>query len=125
MLLDTSVIVRVLSGDDKAKAERAVRFLKTKPTQFTDVSFAETVWVFVKVYGYERKRVSEVLKKFIQEPKISCNRPIIEKTLELYSAKNIKFIDCYLAAVSLATDGQILSYDLDFNKIAGLKRVEP
>ena len=124
-VVDTSVILRLLTMDDENKAKRFLSYLKVNRVVLVDMVFAEVAWTLSTYYKFPKNNVLSGLRLLITNSQITFDRQLLEQTLSLYERHNIKFIDCYLSASALHTDGQILSYDKDFNRIADLKRVEP
>lgn len=70
-LLNTSKVVRYLTGDPPELAERAVRVIDGQERlQVTDVVIAETAYVLMSVYGIPRSVVVNHLVDFLQKENI-------------------------------------------------------
>ena len=70
-LVDTSVVVRYLTGDPPELAERAAGILDgVQDLLIPPVVLAEAAYVLTSVYGVERKTVVDVLVEFIQKENI-------------------------------------------------------
>lgn len=127
LVIDTNVILRFVVGDDEEKADRVEKFLKTK-TRFlvNDVVAAEVYFVLKSYYKHPRLKIVESLRGFLEQPQVEYNRPIIDGTLDILSEHNIDFADAYTATIALIeSDCRVMTFDEDFDNIAGIKRVEP
>lgn len=127
-LLDTNLIIRFLTSDDLQKAKNVKRMLSSGKTFFLpEVAFAEIVWVLISYYGFEREEIYEKLKSLLSFRKISCNRLVLSQALENYhNFAHLDFVDCYLAALAQEKESNVLySYDRGFDKVKGIKRLEP
>ena len=87
----------------------------------------EIVWVLSSYYGFGKDEIYEKLKSLLSFRKISCNRSLLFQALENYNNfGHLDFVDCYLAALAKEDSGNVLySYDKGFDKVMGVKRLEP
>lgn len=70
-LVDTSVVVRYLTGDPPDMAERAASILdRRQGLAITDVVIVETAYVLTSVYGIPRDIVVDHLIAFLQKKNI-------------------------------------------------------
>lgn len=70
--LDTSVVVRYLTGDPSELAEQAAKIIDMEDDlQITDVVVAETAYVLTSVYQVSRDVVVDHLVAFLQKENIS------------------------------------------------------
>ncbi len=70
-LLDTSIVVRYLTGDSPELAERAARVIDVETDLVvTDVVLAETAYVLTSVYKVAREVVVDHLVAFVQKRNI-------------------------------------------------------
>ena len=61
--VDTNVLVRHLTGDPRAIAERATAFLASEPELYlADLVVAETVYVLESFYKAPREQVAEAMR---------------------------------------------------------------
>lgn len=71
-ILDTSIVVRYLTGDPPDLAEQAARIIDEEDQlQVTDVAVAETAYVLTSVYRVARDVVVDHLIAFLQKENIS------------------------------------------------------
>lgn len=70
--LDTSLVVRYLTGDTPEMAEQAAQIIDWEENlRITDVVLAETAYVLVSVYNVPRDVVADHLVAFVQKQNIS------------------------------------------------------
>ena len=127
-LLDTNLLLRFLTSDDPKKAKAVANLLKTlkDPLMVTDLAFAELAWVMASFYDFDKEQIINKLASILNFKKIRSNKKLLRKSLSIYAAHNIDFIDAYHAAyASLKSFDVIYSYDKDFDKVKGVKRIEP
>jgi predicted nucleic acid-binding protein len=130
--LDTDILVRYLTRDDERQAEAALALLRRveqgeeKVTTSPLVIF-ETVFTLQKRYQVSRSQIREALTDIISLRGIEIpNKPLYLQALDLYAQKNISFADAYNAVCMQSQHvNEIYSWDGDFDKIAGIVRIEP
>ncbi len=132
--LDTNIILRYLTRDDPAKAQRCYAlFQQLKRKQIRLVTsesvLAEVVYVLSSssLYNQPRENVRTLLLPIIGLPglKIS-NRRVFLRALELYASTRMDFEDCLsIAHMERLKINTILSYDQDFDRVKGIQRREP
>jgi len=127
MVIDSDVIIRFFTNDDKKKAARFRKFLMSKKKGYvSDVTVAEIYWTLKLFYRYSKEKIIELIESLIESSSIKCNRKVLRECLRILREKNISFIDAHTAAwSSIKDDGKILSFDRDFDKFSLVKRVEP
>lgn len=133
VILDTNVIIRLLTADDKVKQEKAARlFEKIKEGKITafihDVIFAEIVFVLVskKLYGLSKHKIQALLLPIINLASIKFNgKKKIKRALELFVKYDIDFEDALIASDAENEKKEILSFDRDFKKIPLVISSEP
>ena len=132
--VDTNIFIRFLTKDDPKKSEACFNlFKKCKDgklnLQTTESVIAEVVYVLMspRLYNLKKPEIYELLLPIltINSLKITSKSFII-KGLEMFAEKNIDFEDAILASCALKSEsGKVFSYDKDFDKINGIKRLEP
>jgi predicted nucleic acid-binding protein len=127
-LVDTNLVVRFLTGEPEKQAALAARFFqdaegKKTTLRFCPIVIAEVVFVLTgKIYGFPRKQVAEKLLEFLRNPSFKVQElEVLEKALELFSARKIDFADAYLAATAIVSNYGVVSFDRDFRGIEGLE----
>jgi len=132
--LDANVILRYLLRDDEIKAQHCLQLLEKAERReialrTTDLVVAELVWVLESpvTYNLPREKVKGLLLPVIFLPGLKLpGKKLYRQIFELYVDQGIDFIDAY-SAVHMGKQGltRIYSYDSDFDRIAGVSRVEP
>lgn len=133
IILDTNVIIRLLTADDKTKQEKAARlFGKIKEGKVTafvhDVIFAEIVFVLVskKLYNLPKRKIQALLLPIVNLTNIKFkSKKRVKRALELFVKYDIDFEDALIAADAENEKIEIISFDKDFKKIPLIISKEP
>ncbi len=125
-LVDANLLIRFLTGDDPKKAKKVKKLLSSGDGTLwlMDITLAEIVWTLTSFYELDKAAVIDKIRGILVLPSIRANKKILSRSLDLYSEKNVDFIDAYLAAVSLEEGVDIYSLDKDFDKIEKVKRLK-
>lgn len=115
--LDTSIVVRYLTGEPPELAEKAARIIDGEERlQVTDVVLAETAYVLTSVYGISRSVVVDHLIAFLQKENISpfaLDKGVVLQALLLCrSSGRVSFADAMLWAAARSSGGNVV-YSLD------------
>ena len=116
-LLDTSMLVRYLTGDPPELAERASQVIDQEDGLLvSDVVIAETAYVLTSVYKVPREVVVDSLILFIQKQNI---RPfalekdsLLQALLLCRSSGRVSFADALVWAAARSTETLVV-YSLD------------
>jgi len=115
--LDTSIIVRYLTGDTPELAEQAAKIIDSdEDLKISDVVLAETAYVLTSVYKIPREVVVDNLVTFMQKKNISPYA--LEKGLVLQAllfcrpSGRISFADAMVWAAARSAGNKII-YSLD------------
>ena len=116
-LLDTSIVVRYLTGDLHDLAERASQVIdQEEGLQVSDVVIAETAYVLTSVYKVPREVVVDHLILFLQKRNI---RPfaldkddLLQALLLCRPSGRVSFADALVWSVGRSTEEKII-YSLD------------
>jgi predicted nucleic acid-binding protein len=126
--IDTNIIVRHLTGDPPAMAERATRFLASqRDLLLTDLILAETVYVLESFYEAPRNQIAEAIRSMIAFESIVCVDPaMLLRAIEVYETDRLDFAEAYLVASAESTQvGRIASFDHAIDRVATVERVQP
>jgi predicted nucleic acid-binding protein len=104
-LLDTSVVVRYLTGDPARLAARAARIIESGETlAVTDVVIAETAFVLSSVYGVARPAVVDGLVQLLQRENVVTLRldkgSVVQALLMCRPTKRVSFADAMVWAAA-------------------------
>ena len=93
----------------------------------TDLVIAEIIWVLESYYELPKNDVREKVEKILNTTNLICQqKDIILNALNVYTEKNIDYIDAFNAMIILEKGiEELYSYDPHYNRIEGLTRLEP
>jgi predicted nucleic acid-binding protein len=133
--IDTSVIIRLVSGDDPAKQAASVQlFQAVEQGRLTviapDTVIADAVFVLTspRTYRMPRPVVAAALARLVRLPAFKVqNRRAVLRALDLFgSTTRLDFGDALIVAVAeQQKSSTVYSYDTDFDAFPGLTRQEP
>ncbi|MDW7711718.1 MAG: PIN domain-containing protein [Deferrisomatales bacterium] len=116
-LVDTSVIVRYLTGDPPHLADRAAALLdREEDLEVTDVALVEAAHVLTSVYGVPREvavdSLTELLQKENIRPRGLDRATVLEGLLLCRPSGRVSFADALIwAAARSAGIGRIYTFD--------------
>ncbi len=132
--LDANIFLRHLLADHEVQSPACFNLFQAiergDATAWTShLVIAEVVFVISnkRTYNVERERSRELLLPLIGLPGLKiANKRIFRRVFDLYVAHPMSFIDAYHAVlVGGRRPPELYSYDTDFDRIAGLTRLEP
>jgi predicted nucleic acid-binding protein len=126
--IDTSILVRHLTGDPPDMAQRATRYLALEHDLLVvDLVVAETVYVLESFYEAPRRQVGEAIRSLIAFDSIVCVDPaLLLRAVEVYETDRLDFAEAYLVACAETTEvGRVASFDRAVDRIDTVERVEP
>lgn len=123
--LDSNIILRYLLDDPEA-ASVEVLLRSRQKLVLLDIVFAEVIWTLISFYKWDKDRVISLTSGLLNLQSISANRKLLLGSLEFYKKSKIKYTDAYIAASMIEKEEKgIYSFDRDFDKVKGIKRLEP
>lgn len=130
--LDTNILLRFFTGDDKQKAQQALNlFMRIERGEEKVITSSlvifETVFTLQRLYRVPRNEIKNKLLPIISMRGIHLpDKSVYYRAFDLYVTKNISFADAYNAAYMISEEVfNIYSWDKDFDKIEGIVRFEP
>ncbi|HLE80540.1 MAG TPA: PIN domain-containing protein [Dehalococcoidia bacterium] len=116
-LLDTSMVVRYLTGDPQDMAELAASVIdREEGLQVTDGVLMETAYVLTSVYGVRRQSVVDHLILFLQKENIGTfglgKDHVLQALLLCRPSGRVSFADALLWAAARSTNAKVV-YSLD------------
>ena len=117
--LDTSVLVRYLTGDPEESAARATALLRSGETLWvTEAALLETAYVLEKRYGHPRDAVIGALLNLIREPYVQLQgveyHALLQALLFCRGSNRVSFGDALIWAAAYADQGDVYSFDQRF-----------
>ena len=132
--LDTNILVRYMARDDERKAQASLALLQRvergeEVVVTSDLVIAEAVFVLQSScrYNVPKRRIRELLEPIIALRGLRLPRKALySRAFDLYCEQNMGFADAFNVAY-MESRGltEVYSYDSDFDRVEGLKRVEP
>jgi predicted nucleic acid-binding protein len=132
--VDTNILIRLLTGDDPEKQERAKHLfehIERKELQVTArlTVIADTVYVLssARFYNLPRSEIAALLRPLLRLPAFRIRqRELVLRALEFYEAFNFDFTDAVIYAAMLHARSKVVySFDEDFDELPEITRQEP
>jgi uncharacterized protein len=127
-IVDTNLLIRYLTGDDKEKADQVEKLFRTSKEKLAlpDLVIAEIIWVLTSTYKLSKVEVITKIESILSLDVLEADKKLNKAALENYKDHNINWIDAYIAALVQTNKHEgIYSYDRDFRKIPNIRWVEP
>lgn len=126
--VDTSILIRHLTGDPPDMAARATRYLESAPQLLlADSIVAETVCVLESFYKAPRGQVAEAMRSLIAFDSITTVDPaLLLRAIEVYEVDRLDFAEAYLVANAESTGvNRIASFDTAIDRVTTIERIDP
>jgi predicted nucleic acid-binding protein len=126
--VDTNILVRHLTGDPPALAERASRYLaQADELLLPDLILAEIAYVLESFYEVPRRQVATTLRAVLAFPAVRViDSDLLHRAVEVYDVDRLDFADAYLVASAERTGvGVIASFDPSIDRVTSVHREEP
>ena len=128
---DANPFVALLAGPDHSDHLRALDLFRSVAEGrlgllVTPVVVAEVAFVLWRRLGRDRATVAAELSQLVAaDGLVVVERAIIERALEIHgSTGGLDFVDAYLAASAvLVGPPNVASFDRDFDRIEGIRRI--
>ncbi len=133
--LDTNIFVRLLAADDEKKTDACFRLFQRiqrgeESVTTAEVIIAEVVYVLSSpsLYRLSHEEISSRLAPLLSLRSLKLrNKRTYLRALDLYATyPSLDFEDA-LSAAHMERQGisEIVTYDRDFDRLPGIKRIEP
>jgi len=125
--LDTNVVVRYVTQDDRTQSAAAVRLIRSlspaAPGFLSLIVIVELTWVLETCYRLEKQEVIQVLDTLLRSKELIVERAEIAwRALRRFSAGNSDFADCLIECCCQSAGCQhTVTFDQDAAKSAGMK----
>jgi len=122
-LLDTNVVLRFLTRDPRALAERADRLLARAQAgeialRLTPIIVAEIVWALASRYGHPPDRIAAALSAFLRaEGILADERDGLLEALDVMVERRVSFPDAYVAVTARRAEEPVCTFDRDFKRL--------
>jgi predicted nucleic acid-binding protein len=130
--LDTNIFLRYFTKDDEKKAYDVLALLKRierneEKVISSPLVIFEVIFTLQSYYKLPREEIKELLLPILNLRGLKLPfKSVFEKALEMFPQVNIPFTDIF-NYYFMVEEGikEIYSYDEDFDKFEGIKRLEP
>ncbi len=130
--IDANIVLRYLLRDSPEQAERARALIHRiwdgrEQVYLPDIALADIVWTLHRFYKRTRQEIRDVLLPMLKMDGLRMrDKDMAIQAVLLFSDSGINFSDALIAA-EMARSGreEIYTYDRDFDRVPGLRRVEP
>ena len=132
--IDTNLFLRYFTRDDEEKAKKVLTLLKRVEEADEEIITSplvifETIFTLESFYKISRVEIKELMLPILNLRGLKLqNKVMYQEVLDIYEKRNISFADAdAFNSVFMLKKGikEIYSYDTDFDKIKGIKRVTP
>lgn len=130
--LESNVLLRYFTQSDPAMAEAARRLIlrieeRAERVVISVVVLLEVVFTLERSYRVPKSQICEMMRDLVSLPGIQLNEKHVYFTaLDLYVDLNISFGDAYNAALMSSQElGEVYSWDTDFDRVPGIRRILP
>ncbi len=119
IVLDTSVLLRFFTQDNKNKAEKVRNLLLSRENLLLiDAVLLELVFTSMKVYKQSKTQILEMLKFLLARINIQISQEI-RKAVKIYEHTNVSITDSLV--VAYGEGNKIASFDDQLLKVGGVK----
>ena len=126
--VDTSVLIRHLTGEPPEMATRATQFLISEDELLVvDLVIAETVYVLESFYEAPRPAIALAIRSLLaMESVVVVDAPLLLRAIDVYENDRIDFAEAYLVACAETTGtARVASFDRSIDRVASVERIEP
>lgn len=130
--IDTNIFLRHLLQDHEEQSRKASRYLsRLDAGEFQAETGAavigEVVFTMVRGYKIPRLEVASVVGRMVSSAALHLpGKQVILAALELSASLNIPYVDALnVVEARRSSISTIVSFDRDFDRVPGLRRVEP
>lgn len=115
--IDTNIIIRFLTKDDKKQYELAYALLQTKDIYVSDTVILETEWVLRYAYEFSSEQICEALEFFLGLQNVKLTNPKMVFMAIKWCRKGLDFADAFHLALSQQSES-FVTFDKKFIKKA-------
>lgn len=115
--VDTNVLVRLLTGDDKAQARRAATLFKRESIFIPKTVLLETEWVLRRLYQLESATLVSAFRKLSGLSNVELEHPLVVAQALQWCEAGMDFADA-LHLASSHSAGRFATFDVQLRKTA-------
>jgi predicted nucleic-acid-binding protein len=124
--LDTNVLVRLLTGDDHAQAQKSRTLVEKHADQdgalfVSDVVVAELAWTLDRAYGLGRKDIARAIGALAENATLGFeSREVLRHARELFDGSKAGFADCLILAKAISAGcDSLATFDKSMRALPG------
>lgn len=124
LVIDTNVIIRLLTGDDEQQspvARELISKVESKELSFYiyTMVISECVYTLTKVYGVSKSDVRDILLQLIKANGVEVEEmDTVTLALNLFAEKNVSFGDALIASKAVTSGLSVVTWNIkDFKKL--------
>ena len=130
-IVDTNILLRILTRDDPEQAERSEGLLRRAGKGelklfVSDVCVAELAWTLESYYGLSRPEIARKLLALMNTAGLTFSvRGVLIDAIMRFGDSGVDFADAYHAAIASDREAEVYSYDRDYDQFPDINRREP
>ncbi|MFN3761729.1 MAG: PIN domain-containing protein [Anaerolineae bacterium] len=131
-VVDANVILRFLLDDHPEQSPRSRELLRRvrdgeETVILPEVVVSDIIWTLRSFYHWPAEQIRTFVRSLLTLKGVrGVRREVLLQALDIFTECNVDFSDALIAAEMLWTgQEEIYSYDRDFDRISGLRRLEP
>ena len=124
--VDTNVLVRLATRDDKAQVAAAEKFIGERGAWVSHLVLVELAWVLESLYELERSQIATAVEMLLdQEHLVLQDADVVAAALKRYRAgTGSDFADCMILEVARSTGNlPLATFDRKLAKAEGAQRL--
>ncbi len=127
LVIDTNIVVRLITADDASGSERAWTLISQNETLLSATVMLETAWVLSRRYGVSARDVARALRRFAGLPLVTVEASADVHRALAWAEEGMDVADAFHLALNNAR-GTFATFDQDLLRQArarGVAVVEP
>lgn len=124
--VDTNVIVRLTTRDDKAQVAAAERYIAERGAWVSHLVLVEVTWVLESVYNFERPQIATAVEMLLDQEHLVLQDPesVATAAKRYRSGIGSDFADCMILEVARSTGNvPLATFDRKLAKAEGAERL--
>lgn len=105
LAIDTNVVVRYLTADDPAQAQKAKAVIDAQDVFLATTVLLETEWVLRSAYGYDATAVLGALRRFASMARVNLQDPPLVACALDWAEQGMDFADALHLAAAKGCEG--------------------
>ena len=125
--LDTNTLLRFLLNDIPEQADKVVDVFQQAKAGKVSLSTAqivifEVIFILEKYYHFSKEKIIIGIEGLLASPYLEVqDRTVFQEALEIYKAKFIDFVDCFLICKARENNSTLFTFDKNLSKLVSTK----